>query len=300
MIGLVIALFSGFSHCLSSIFVRQGVYRSGESFSPIPISNFAGLVFFTLAIIVSGNAKNLVSISWLGVAYLAGAGVLHFVIGRFLAYTGIRLIGANRSNPIVTSNILVSASLGILFLGEPLTIYLILALVLVFGGIILISRTGNSGTKQPGMPEGSRVRGVLTTLGAALCWGISPALVKVGLQEVNSPILATFISYAAASIVVGILLLHPDNNDKLRHLERPSLIPIVIAAVFNATAHLLRYIALAHSPVSLVAPLINSINGLLVFPLSFLINRKIETFNLRIILGAIAVIGGVLFIFLAA
>jgi drug/metabolite transporter (DMT)-like permease len=70
--------------------------------------------------------------------------------------------------------------------------------------------------------------------------------------------------------------------------------------VFNATAHLLRYIALAHSPVSLVAPLINSINGLLVFPLSFLINRKIETFNLRIILGAIAVIGGVLFIFLAA
>ncbi len=300
MIGLVIASFSGLFHCLSSIFVRRGVYRSGESFSPLPISNFAGLVLFGLTILISGQAGQLASLPWQGVSYLAGAGILHFVIGRSLAYTGLRLIGANRTNPVVTSNILVSASVGIFFLGEPVTVYLIPALLLIFGGIILIGRTGSSDLGEKGMSKGTLARGLLASLGAALCWGISPVLVKIGLESVSDPILASFISYTAASIVVGTLLLHPKNSEKLRRLDRGSLIPITTGAAFNSAGHLFRYIALTYSPVSLVAPLLNSISGLLIFPLSFLMNRKIEVFDLGVIAGAIAVLAGVLLIFLGA
>ena len=300
MIGLVIASFSGLFHSLSSIFIRRGVYRSGESFSPLPISNFAGLVFFGLAIFVSGQTGQLTTLPWQGVSYLAGAGILHFVIGRSLAYTGLRLIGANRTNPVVTTNILVSASVGIFFLGEPMTVYLIPALLLIFGGIIVIGRAGSSDLGEKGMSKGTLARGLLASLGAALCWGTSPVLVKIGLESVGDPILASFISYTAASIVVGTLLLHHKNSEKLRRLERYSLIAIIIAAVFNSAGHLLRYIALTYSPVSLVAPLLNSISILLVFPLSFLMNRKIEGFNPGVIAGAIAVLAGVLLIFLGA
>ncbi len=300
MIGLVIASFSGLFHSLSSIFIRRGVYRSGESFSPLPISNFAGLVFFGLAIFVSGQTGQLTTLPWQGVSYLAGAGILHFVIGRSLAYTGLRLIGANRTNPVVTTNILVSASVGIFFLGEPMTVYLIPALLLIFGGIIVIGRAGSSDLGEKGMSKGTLARGLLASLGAALCWGTSPVLVKIGLESVGDPILASFISYTAASIVVGTLLLHHKNSEKLRRLERYSLIAIIIAAVFNSAGHLLRYIALTYSPVSLVAPLLNSISILLVFPLSFLMNRKIEVFNPGVIAGAIAVLAGVLLIFLGA
>jgi len=300
MIGLILALLSGSSHCLSSILIRRGVYHSGESFTPIPISNFTGTVLFGLAILISGKAVQLTFLSWTGVGYLAAAGVLHFIIGRQLAYIGLRLIGANRSNPVITGNILVSALLGVFFLGEPLTVYLVLALFLIIVGTISISRTGGSEAGGEDISKGSLTKGLVATLGAALCWGVSPFLVKMGLHEVNSPVVATFISYTAAAIVAGILLIHPKNNEKLRRLDQKSLIPIGAGAVTTSIAHILRYTALAYSPVSLVAPLIVSINGLLVFPLSFLINKRIEAFNLRIILGAVVIIVGVLFIFRAA
>ena len=147
MIGLVFALVSGSFNCLSSIFVRRGMYSSGESFSPLPISNFAGTVFFGLGVLILGQTNQLVSLSWLGFGSLAAAGVLHFIIGRLLGYTGIRLLGANRANPITTSHILVSALLGIVFLGESVSIYLVLFILLFFGGIILIIKIINRHTR---------------------------------------------------------------------------------------------------------------------------------------------------------
>lgn len=298
MIGLVLALFSGSFNCLSSIFVRRGMYHSGESFSPLPISNFAGTIFFGLGVLILGQTNQLVSLSWLGFSSLAAAGVLHFIIGRLLGYTGIRLLGANRANPITTSNILVSALLGIVFLGESVSIYLVLAILLIFGGIILINIRVDSDKQD--ISKGDLTKGLLATLGGALCWGSSPALVKIGLQEVSSPIVATFISYAAAFIVAGLLLIHRGNREKLWRLKRDALIPIGMSSVSVSAAHLLRYTAISFSPISLVQALSMSVNGLLVFPLSFLMNRKIEVFNLRIIGGAVIVISGVLLIFLSA
>lgn len=149
------------------------------------------------------------------------------------------------------------------------------------------------------MPEGSLVKGLFAALVAALCWGVSPVLIKVGLREVNSPLAATFVSYAAASVVTGILLIHPSNNEKLRRLNRTSLIPIIIAAITVAIAQIVRYTALDYSPISLVEPLVGT-NGLFIFPLSFLINRRIEAFNLRIIMGALIVVFGVSLIFWVA
>lgn len=298
MIGLVFALFSGSFNCLSSILVRKGMYRSGESFSPLPISNFAGTIFFGLGVLIMGQTNQLVSLSWLGFVSLAAAGVLHFIVGRLLGYTGIRLLGANRANPITISNILVSALLGIVFLGESVSIYLVLAILLIFGGIILISKRMNSDKED--ISKGDLTKGLMATLGGALCWGSSPALVKIGLQEVSSPIVATFISYAAAFIVAGLLLIHRGNREKLRRLKRDALIPLGISSATVSAAHLLRYTAISFSPISLVQALTMSVNGLLVFPLSFLMNRKIEVFNLRIMGGAVIVIIGVLLIFLTA
>jgi len=300
VIGLILALFSGFSFSLSNIFVRKGMHWSGEAFSIIPIFAFLGTVFFGVPLLISGEAEQLASLSWLGVSALAGAGILHFILGRISAYTGIRLIGANRTVPILTCSILIAALLGIFLLGEPLTISLVLAVLLVVGGIILISTRGNSKTEQSGMPRGFLVKGILAALGGAICWGISPTLVKVGLKEVGSPLLATFVSYAASSVVIGVSLFFPRNSEKLRRLTRPAIIPIIIGAVAVSVAQILRYWALNYSHVSLVEPLIGSMNSLFIFPLSFLINRQIEAFNLRIIMGAIAVVVGVSLIFWVA
>ena len=296
MIGLVLALLAGFCLAASFVFLRRGVHRSGEISSTIPIFSFVGLVFFGLPVLISGQLTQLTSLTWLGVGSLAGAGVVHFILGRISGFTSVRLIGANRAVPIYTCNLLIAVMLGILFLGEPLTIPLLIAVVLIFGGIVLIGTRGSSEKQNKGASEDSLGIGVFAALGAALCWGISPFLVKIGLREVDSPVLAAFVSYAAASVIIGFWLLHPKNSEKLRRVDRSSLTPIIISAVTMALAHLLRYTALHYSALTAVQPL-TSTQGLFVFPLSFLINRQIEAFSMRIILGAIAVVTGVFLIF---
>lgn len=296
MIGPLLALFSGFSFALNNIFVRKGVYRSGESFSPVAISLFLGTVLFGLWLLISGEAVRLASLSWLGVGSLSAAGIIHFLVGRLFGFTGVRLIGANRAVPIQTCFIIVAALLGVLFLGEPMSVSLVLALLLVAGGIMLISTTGKSETEKLNMPEGALVKGILVTLAAALCWGVSPILVKIGLREVGSPVLATFISGAAATLVIGVALFYPRNSEKLSRLDRASFLPFIVAAIAISLAQISRYVALDYSLVSVVVPLTGT-NSLFIYPLSFLINRQIEAFNLRIIMGGIVITAGVFLIF---
>jgi len=294
MIGLVLALLSGFFLAASFVLLRRGVHLSGEISSTIPIFAFVGLVFFGVPVAITGELGNIASISWLAAGSLAGAGLVHFIFGRILGFTSVRLIGANRAVPIYTTNVIIAITLGILLLGESFTVSLLVAAALVFSGIILISFSGNAGKKTAG--DESLVVGILTALGAALCWGISPILVKVGLGELNSPLLAAFISYAASTIIVCIWLAAPKNFEKLRRVDRRSLAPVIMAAAAMAAAHLFRYFALSYSDLVMVQPLTTT-QGLFVFPLSFLLNRELESFNLRGIFGAVSVVSGVFLIF---
>lgn len=296
MIGLLLALFSALSFAFANIYIRKGMYRSGESFSGVVISLFLGTLIFGLWVFVSGKPIQLASLSWLGVGSLAVAGIVHFLMGRLFSYIGIRLIGSNRAIPVQTGYILIAALLGTILFGEPVTISLVLALLLVSGGIITISQTGKSGEGGLALPKGALAKGILAALGAAVCWGVSPVLIKFGLNELGSAALATFISGVAATVVIGVTLFRPENTEKLRRLDRVSLGALVLAAIATTIAQVARYLALDYGSVGTVVPL-TGIYALFIYPLSFLINRQIEDFSLRVIIGGIAVVAGVLLIF---
>ncbi len=297
MLGLILALFSGFSFATSNIYIRRGVHRSGEALSGVIISILLGMVLFGLTLFIPGQAEQLTSLSWLGTGSLAAAGVIHFIMGRMAGYSSIRIIGATRAVPIQTCSLLFAAFWGIVLFGEPLTIFLVLALLLIAGGMILIGTSGNSGTGEMKVPKSSLVKGLFLALGAALFWGSSPALIKIGLREVNSPLLASFISYTAAFIVAGSLLSVPRNNEKLRRLDRLSLKNLIIGGIAVSIAQALRYAALFYSPLSLVAPIHTGTAGIAILPLSFLLNREIESFSPRIIIAAFSVMTGVFLLF---
>ena len=290
---------SGSLFALSSIFLRKGVYRSGESFTSVPISVFIGTLFLDLPILISAKTEQVTSLSWLGIVSLAAAGIVHFLIGRISAYTGFRLIDANRAVPILTCNIVLAAMLAVFFLRELITFFLVPALFLIIGGIILISRASNTEARKLGIATGSSARGVSAALRGMSCWAASPTLVKTGLKEVNSPLSGSFVSYAAASVIIGIFLFHPRYYEKLRRLDRASLIPLLIGGLATSLAQIVMYAALEHSSVTMVTSLVSTSNMLFIFPLSFLINRQIEVFNFKIIIEAIIIIGGIFLLLLA-
>lgn len=299
MIGLSLALISTFAFALSNVSIRKGVARTGESYSPVPISLLAGMILFALTLVISGEIRLLTALSGSALVSFASAGIVHFVFGRTLAFTGIRLIGANRSSPILTSNILITTILGIVFFNEPVTINLVLGFTFITGGVLILSGAGQPATAVGDSNDVNRLKGVLASLGGAFCWGISPMLVKLGFSGGASPLQGGFISYVAASVVMAFSLSHRGNVEKIRKLNRYAMIPIIVGSMAVGIAQLFRYYAIENSPISLVAQIMAT-SPLFVLPLSFVINRSIEAFSMRIIFGTVATVMGVLLIFRVA
>lgn len=275
------------------VVTRRAMHKTGEAYSPVPISAFFAVVFFGIILLVQGKMGELASLSWVGASALAGAGVVHFILGRWATFDSTRLIGANRSSPIVMSNTLIATVLGVVFFSESMTVFLVVAIALVIGGVFLISTTGRG---EAGKGRGVLLRGVMLGLAGAVFWGVSPILVRIGLKEVGSPVQGIFVSFVAASVVLGVTMFRPKNAARIMKLDRTSLVLIVIGALLTSLGQLWKYSALDFSPVSIVIPLLAS-QSLIVLFLSYFVNRQIEVFHPRVIAGIVAMIAGVLMIF---
>ncbi len=205
----------------------------------------------------------------------------------------LSLVPANRGNKagaIVKAEILYAVASGIILLNEPLTISLIHGVLWIALGVTMVSlERQNPGAGEPAVGTARiQARGVLTALGAGLLWGISAVMVKPVITEIGSPFVGVFVSYMAAFLVVAGLLLGKRQREQLLNLRRFSLRTFVIAGAFTSIAQLSRYIALSYSPVSIVQPLIPGTNVLFVLLFSFLLNRSIEVFSRKIIIGIAA------------
>ncbi len=292
-IGLVLALISALSFAIGIVIVRKTAGVAGESFSVMAISVFIGIPFFAIAILISGEWKNLLEISWKALVLLVSVGIIHFIIGRLLAYDSFRLIGANRSMPFTQTSPIYTIILSLSFLQEKLTGFITLGAVLMLTGAFLITREKKSLTgEQKKKLSRDEVKGILLALGAALCWGVTPVLIKPAVEETGSSVMGTFIAYAAAAIIMVFIIAKKERWHNLIKLPfKKSILPMIIAGMFTAAGQLLYFIALDKSPASVIAPLM-SIQLLFIFILSFLINRKIELFSVKVALGMTAAIAG--------
>lgn len=288
--GLIIALLSSVTFAGNIIFARRVSYQTGESFTSVLFSIFTGVPVFAIAIFFTGGWGELWSASGLAIGLFALAGILHFVVGRQLGYISIRLIGANRGGAILKTQMLYSVILGVTFLDEPVTIFLVLGVLGIATGVALVSVEKGEETSR------IRARGVLAGFVAALFWGITGVLVKFGFRELASPYVAIFISHVAASLAISGFLLGRRQRKQVARLHRAFLPGIIGVALTASVAQLFRYVALTFSPVSVVTPVIGT-NVIFVLFLSFILNRKMELFTWKVIVGILAASLGAFLLF---
>jgi drug/metabolite transporter (DMT)-like permease len=297
-IGLIFALIAAVGFAGGIVVIRKATALAGESFTVTVFSVFLGIPFFAVALFISGEWDILWSVSGRVLMLLGAAGVIHFVVGRTLGYNAYRIIGANKGTPFTMIAIFYTVIFGVLFLHEPLTIFLALGVVCIFIGAVLITTEGRSVSK--GRERGflrTEFSGILNAMGAAICWGISPILIKLALTEIGSPLVGAFISYATASIVLALLYFRRQHREQLARLPFvPTLLTMVIGGIVASTGQLFNYLALGHIAASVAAPNCST-QILLVLLFSFLLNRQIEVFTLRVISGMLAIVIGTFLIF---
>jgi len=216
-------------------------------------------------------------------------GIVHFIIGRTLIYNSTKLIGSNRVVPISSTSILTSVWLSTILLDEHITEIIIIAIILIFFGIIILSISQD---KNKRIEKNTFKKGIILALLTVCTFTASTLLVRVTTSTTGLPVVNLLIAYIAAIILYSIPLSTKKYRNTFRTLRKSELFCFILAGVLINIAHTFRYIALEITEITVAQPILGA-SPLFVVIFSYLINRKIEYFNRKLILGMITILIGI-------
>jgi drug/metabolite transporter (DMT)-like permease len=100
--------------------------------------------------------------------------------------------------------------------------------------------------------------GILCGLGAAVAYGVAPLLVRAAFEStsVKNVIAGGVIAYAAATVVLLVLVFCSSRSESIRAVNRNSATWYAAAAALVAASHGFVYAALAVAPLMVVVPIL--------------------------------------------
>lgn len=296
MLGATLALLSAITFGMNNAAARRGVI-TGSVLQGLVVTVPLGVPLFALLLVAVGGVGSLWAFSGESWAALAAAGVVHFIVGRYGNYRASQAIGAALSSPIQQMSVLVALVLAMAFLDDFLTPLKIVGIVLLILGPAVMVRGMRKGRGK--VPEAGFVprygEGILWGLVCAAGYGVSPLLVRAGLAG-GGPvdgIAAGLVSYGAATIVVGLIVLLPGNALHVMRLERGNGAWFAASGLFVFLAQVFRYMALAVAPVSVVVP-VQRLSVVFRVIFSWLISRDHEVIGPSVLVGIALSLAGAL------
>ena len=287
MLGAMLALLSAATFGLNNATLRRGVL-SGSVLQALSITVPLGALLFAMVALAAGALPLMLEFSAAGNAWLAAAGIVHFVIGRYGNYRATRAMGANLSGPVQQASVLVSLALALAFLGETLTVLKMTGIVLIVAGPAIMlrgrARPGRAATPSGFVPN--YVEGYVYSALCALGYGTSPLFIRYGLEGggLAEGLAGGTISYAAATVVVAAIVLLPANAARLRAPDRTATRWFIASGLFVFLSQMCRYMALAVAPVSVVVP-IQRLSIVFRVLFSWMLNRDHEVFGFWVLFG---------------
>jgi drug/metabolite transporter (DMT)-like permease len=320
VLGALYAALGALTFALNNATLRRGVL-TGTVMQAMAVTVPVGAVGFLALAMLGGAIPALLSFPSTAAAWMAGQGIIHFLIGRFFNYRANQLVGVNLSAPVVQLQVVVAMLLAVLTMNEPFTGLQMIGAILMLVGSFTTQKRSSKGTTEKatrqavvrhGMParevpsgnklEGSAAfrpryfAGYLFSSCAAIAYGISPLMVRVAFDNAPeaSVLAGGVIAYAAATVVFSFLLLRPAVRRDIQGLQRENVPWFLCAAVLVTASQGFVYASLAVAPLLVVTPILQLSLVFRVF-LSWLINREFEVLDASVIVGsAAAIIGSIL------
>ncbi len=316
MLGAIYAAIGAFTFALNNASMRRGVV-TGTVLQGMAITVPVGALGFILLALLAGELPALPSFPATAAAWMAGQGVIHFLIGRAFNYRANQLVGVNLSAPVVQLQVVVAMLLAVVILGEPFTVLQTIGAVVMLAGSFATQRPQT--TKRPpakpadgaGRAEQAPAReaaerpapfvpyyfaGYVCSACAALCYGVSPLMVRVAFDNAahKSVIAGAVIAYSAAAAAFTVVLVRPSVRRQIRAMDRRNVPWFLSSAVLVTMSQGFVYASLAVAPLMVVTPILQ-LSLVFRLILSHFINREYEVLNISVIAGAVAaVIGSIL------
>ena len=107
MLGILYAALGAFTFALNNVAMRRGVVTGSVLQGMAMTVPIGGLSFLAMAT-AFGELGDLALFPAAALAWLAGQGIVHFVLGRYCNYKSNQLMGVNLSAPVVQLQIIVA------------------------------------------------------------------------------------------------------------------------------------------------------------------------------------------------
>lgn len=273
-----LALGAAFCSAAATIFIRQGLRRS-DPYTGFWINLIVGTAALWVAVFVTGSVVQLTRRS---VLLFVLAGLIGTVGGRLLRFLAIDKVGASVSSAVLNLQPLISTGLAILFLGEDVTMPIVLGTVVIVGGTVLLSVSGRQ--------LGFRPWQIMLPLGSAACFGVVAILRKIGLSQMG-PVVGTAINVTTALIAYSAFMLASGRREILACRGR-TLGYFVGAGITENAGVFMTIVGLSLGAVSVVTPL-TATAPIFVLLLSPFLLRGVEILTTRVVVGTLLIVGGV-------
>ena len=321
MLGILYAALGAFTFALNNVMMRRGVV-TGSVLQGMALTVPIGGLSFLVITIASGEVGQLVVFPSTAFAWLAGQGVVHFVVGRYCNYRSNQLMGVNLAAPVVQLQVPFAMMLAVVALHEEFTALQAIGSALMLGGSFITQGSARTEKKAPSAPLPASIPipmvasqglaapeptpkptfrprvflGYIFALGAAMCYGSSPLMARQAFLYAPGASTAAggCLAYAAATLVFSLILLKPGSWGDIRRMQRENLPWFLSSAVLVAVSQAFVYASLAVAPLMVVTPILQLSLVFRLF-LSQCINRDYEVMNTAVVIGAFtAVLGSIL------
>lgn len=291
MLPLILALIASVCYGVSKVFVRKAA--DVNPFVSVLYTFIIAPPVLMLFAVFNGDLFVPLNLNMWTVANLALSGIFYLAIGRIFAYASIDLIGASRASQLTSTQVIFAALLSVTFLREDMALKLAGGTVAIFLGELLISISNPKSEGESLIPRREFRRGVALGLVGGFLWGASQIFSREGVRGLGSSTMASFISYVFA-IFIQFLFVVCFARGKVR-LEKSKTYNLLFAGLVSSFALLSQYSALRIANVVNINPIVNT-SPLITLLVSYLLIKKVEFINKKVIIGASAVVIGAILV----
>jgi drug/metabolite transporter (DMT)-like permease len=208
------------------------------------------------------------------------AGLLQPGVGQLLVTMAIREAGASRASVVFGLSPLVSVTIALVALGEPLSAPLLIGALLVVAGGFELAR-------ERDRPRHLRARGLAFAFAAMTLFSIRDTLVRWLSKGTSVPPAVA----ATAALLGGMLVLGAVLGPRVRGVRLRELAPFLGVGVLFGLSYVSLFEAYYRGRVTIVSPLVAT-ESLWAVALSLLLIRGREQIGRRLVVGALLVVAG--------
>ena len=289
--GIAYALAAALCWGTSPVLVKRGLRHSNVSAAVL--HQQVGSVLTLVLIIVFPLGEVRLFMPWTAAGVFVSVGLVGSFLGRTFALKGIDEVGASKAQSIVNSAPLLTAVYAVVLLGETATPLILIGVVLIVTGLLIITR-GNPDDEDR---RPLRLKAFLNPLLAIVFFGFGPILKKVAILAGGTPIPGALITHVTGLALVMSFgqLLRINWREGIR-ITADSYFFHLLSGVFQGVGSVFTYLAVAHAPAIIVAPIWN-VQPLITFSLARLLLQGDEAVTLKDGMAAVLVVAGVYFLF---